>query len=381
MANYKTLQDAINAGTSNMTTIFSGTRYDGGWGTIQTEIDWFKFNGAVLSSIYIAGDSYLGFNGTGTNFYVNRRDGSVWEFYKETGYISTTKFLKVRWVGHAYWNSSYNPSAADRIEWDLFFFDTGQMFLRFYKVPTRYFTNTNGINADTNVTFSTSSGTACEKTFTPSNAAEGKGWSISDGRPTITTYKTSGNVIFTLNNYAVGGDDSLHWTGDTPTGTSLKLYTKVDNGAYTEIASSGGRIQGLPSSGTCTLYIKAELATTDEYKTPKLTSITLKANDDKKIIVLSFANPNLSPAIGPITVSYDGLGGLQGIGGPSEAFTGDFTPHGLTWKGNQNEEEHIAFNMAASSVLTQITYNDTLEDEHIEMTLSAVATLTDIHDL
>lgn len=194
------------------------------------------------------------------------------------------------------------------------------------------------------------------------------------------SYKTSGNVVFTLNNYAVGGDDALHWTGDTPTGTSLKLYTKVDNGNYTEIATSGGRIQGLPSSGTCTLHIKAELATTDVYSTPKLSSITIKANADKKVLTLSFANPNLSPAIGPVSVAYDGLGGLQGLGGPSEAFDGDFTT-GLTWKGNQNDEEHIAFSMDATAVLTQITYSDTMEKEHIEMTLSAVATLTDIHDL
>lgn len=381
MANYKTLQAAINAGTSNMTTIFSGTKYDGGWGTIQTNIDWFKFNGAVLSSIYIAGDSYLGFNGTGINFYVNRRDGSVWDFYKETGYISTTKFLKVRWVGHAYWNSSYNPNAADRIEWDLFFFDTGQMFLRFYKVPTSYFVNTNGINADTNVTFSTSSGTACEKTFTPSNVVEGKGWSISDGRPTITTYKTTGNVVFELQNYKAGGNDALYWTGDTPTGTSLKLYTKVNNGSYSEISASGGTIPNLPSDGTSTLYIKAELATTDDYKTPKLTSITVKSNNDKKVLTLSFANPNLSPAIGLVTVAYDGLGGLQGLGGPSEAFDGDFTPHGLTWKGNQMETEHVEMSMAANGALLEITYIDAKHEEHIEMSLSANSVLTDIHDL
>ena len=68
MSNYTTLQAAIDAGITNMTTVFSGSRIDGGWGTLQTGIDWFKFNGAVLSSIYVHGNSFLGFNSQSDNF-------------------------------------------------------------------------------------------------------------------------------------------------------------------------------------------------------------------------------------------------------------------------------------------------------------------------
>lgn len=100
-----------------------------------------------------------------------------------------------------------------------------------------------------------------------------------------------------------------------------------------------------------------------------------------KMLILTLNVPNISSAIGAVTVSYDGLGGLKGVGGPSVAFDGIFTPSGLTWKGNQNDVEHIELGMTASAVLTVITYYDTKETEHIELGIAATATLTDIHDL
>lgn len=379
MANYATLQAAIDAGTSNMTVLRNNSKNDDGTTTYATGIDWFKFNNVLVNNLYSSGNSWLGFGASAEQLKVNRRDCAVWYEYKETGMIGITKFFKFRWVGYSYYSqtgSNYSQG------FDVFLFDNGQIFLNFYQVPSSNRDGQNQLICGSQTLNYTISATPCEFTFTPSDPVNGTGWSVGSERPDVdVNFKPSGNVVFTLNNYGVGGDDSLHWTGDTPTGTSLKLYTKVDNGAYTEIASSGGRIQGLPSSGTCTLYIKAELATTDVHNTPKLTSITLKANDDKKVLTLSFANPNLSPAIGPVSVAYDGLGGLQGLGGPSEAFSGDFTPHGLTWKGNQMETEHIEMSMSVNGALLEITYINAKHEEHIEMTLSANSVLTDIHDL
>lgn len=381
MANYTRLQAAIDAGTTNMTTVFSGSRIDGGYGTIQTGIDWFKFNGATLESVYIHGNSFLGFNGTSDNFYVNERDASVWEFYTETGTIGHCKFYKMRWVGHAYWSSSYSPTAADRLEWDLFLFDTGQMFLNYYKVPTSYFTNTNGIRADSNVTFSTSSGTACEFTFTPSDTSTGRGWSVGTDRPAVEIYKNAGNAILTLSNYVAGGGDSLFWIADVPEDTSLNLYTKVNSGSWKQVRSNGGVIADLPS-GACTLQIKAEMATTDNTVTPKLTGLSIRNSADKKILILTPTMPSdLRGNVGNMSVSYDGLGGLRGVGGPSSAFVGTFTPASMTWRPNPNEEEHIEVSASANVVLTAITYANTQETEHVEVSVAATVTLTDVHDL
>ena len=82
-----------------------------------------------------------------------------------------------------------------------------------------------------------------------------------------------------------------------------------------------------------------------------------------------------------MTVSYDGLGGLQGTGGPTSEFTGTFTPTGLTWKGNQNDAEHIEVEVDANVTLTEITYSSVQETEHVEVNAGVTVILTDIHDI
>lgn len=195
----------------------------------------------------------------------------------------------------------------------------------------------------------------------------------------IKTYKSSGTAVYTIEDYEKGGNDRLVWNSQIPTGTSVTMYTKVNNGSWRQI-SYGGAIQGLPN-GTCTLYVKAELATTNNLVTPTLTKILVKSDVDLKTLTLTSAIPNFSSAIGNMTVSYDGLGGLKGVGGPSPSFTGRFTPRGLTWKGHQNDEEHIEMNTSVNINLMRVTYNDTQESEHMEMSVSATIVLTNIHDL
>ena len=125
---------------------------------------------------------------------------------------------------------------------------------------------------------------------------------------------------------------------------------------------------------------------------------------------LTVTKPSLSSAIGNVTVSYDGLGGLKGLGGPAAAFTGQFAISGTTWKGHQNDIEHIEFSdisanitltalgyydtkssdehiefsdISANIILTPLGYWDTkTSDEHIEFSdISATIVLTDIHDI
>lgn len=107
-----------------------------------------------------------------------------------------------------------------------------------------------------------------------------------------------------------------------------------------------------------------------------------KVDDDK--LELTINKPNFSSVIGDITVNYDGLGGLRGVGGPVHSFSEDFTPDNLTWKGHQNDAEHIKLaGISASVTLTDVTYYDVQGDgEHIEFNgISASVTLTDVHDL
>ena len=381
MADYATLQGAIDAGITNMTVLRNHTKNDDSTVAYSTDIDWFKFNNVVVSTLYSSGNSWIGFGVSSEQLKVNRRDCAVWDEYKETGTIGSCKFFKFTWKGTSNYSSSYEHTDSYQQYYDVFLLDTGQIFLRFFKVPTSNCDGTKLLTCgSTSVSYSVSAGVPCEYTFTPSDATAGTGWSVSTDRPDISSsYKSSGNAIFTVSNFKKGGNDRIAWVATTPTGTSLRIYTKVNNGSYIA-ATNGGLIPGLPD-GTCTLYVKAELATTDNTVTPTLSNIFLKSDADNKVLVLTTAIPNFSSVIGNMSVSYDGLGGLQGDGGPSTSFTGSFTPSGLTWKGHQNKEEHITVSMSASAQLTAITFHDVQEQEHVNISITAHSQLTDIHDI
>lgn len=131
---------------------------------------------------------------------------------------------------------------------------------------------------------------------------------------------------------------------------------------------------------------------------------------DNKTLLLTVTKPSLSNAIGNVTITYDGLGGLRGLGGPSAAFTGTFAITGVTWKGNQNDVEHIQFkhleatvtlyeirNLNVKNADEHITFKEIhtnvnvislqyldakASDEHIRFKeLHTTVTLTDIHDI
>ena len=378
MADYITLQDAIDAGITNMTVLRNNSGNDDGTSTYATGIDWFKFNNVTVSNIYSSGNSWIGLGASSEQLKVNRQDCKVWYEYKETGTIGITRFFKFRWVGYSYYSQT---GSAYLQGFDVFLLETGQIFLNFYQVPTSNYSGTNSLVANSTVTFSITAGTPCEYTFTPSDATTGTGFTVSTERPDIDVgYKSSGTAVFTLN-YTVSGNDTLIWTATVPEDTSIVMATSVNGGSYTNITNNSV-ISGLPSVGTsCTLRVRATLSTSDTAKTPMLNQVRIASDADKQILVLGLAVPNISSAIGDVGIAYDGLAGLRGRGGPVAAFDEDYTPTGLTWKGHQNEEEHIEMSMSANVNLRQVTYYNTQETEHIEMSMSATVTLTHINDL
>lgn len=382
MANYATIQAAIDAGTTNMTVLRNHSRNDDGTTTYATGIDWFKFNNVVVSNIYSSGNSWLGFGTSAEQLRVNRRDCAVWDEFSETGTIGHCRFYKFTWKGTSAYSSSYESVDSYQQYFDVFLFDTGQILLRFFKVPTSSFDGTKQLVCGSEtVNYSVTAGTPVGYTFTPSDASAGTGWSVGTDRPVTGYFKTSGNAILTLSNYVAGGGDSLFWIADVPENTSLNLYTKVNSGSWKQVRSNGGVIADLPSSA-CTLQIKVEMTTTDNTATPRLTGLSIRSSADKKILILTPTMPSdLKGAVGNISVSYDGLGGLAGTGGPSAAFVGTFVPSGMTYRPNPYVEEHIEVSASANVVLTAITYADTQETEHIEVSVAATVTLTDIHDL
>ena len=150
MANYNSLEDMLNT-TENMECLVNNTRHDDD--TIQfVGVDWFKFNGSLISNIFVSGNSFIGLGANAEHLLVCRRDGALYNFYREEGSLfGTIRFLKLRWEGY----SQYNNTSEDvRLVYEWFFFDTGDMFLNMIKAPNAAgYLGTSRINGGMNQDF------------------------------------------------------------------------------------------------------------------------------------------------------------------------------------------------------------------------------------
>lgn len=388
MANYASLTAALAAGVDNMTVLRNNTKNDDGTTQYNTGIDWFYFNGVQVTNLYSSGNSWLGFGVISEQLKVNRVDAAVYYEYMETGTISGKKFLKFTWKGY----SRYNQTSASYQQcWDVFLFDTGQIYLNFWQVPTSYATGTNSLVCGSQtVTYAVTAGTPCEYTFTPENVAEGKSWSVTSGQPTFAEYVPSGYAEYAITAIRALSEVSsavLSWTEDGTEDTSVTVLAKLDAGAYAPVTSGAQLPVTWPSdlSGS-TLYIKIQMSTSDTATSPVLSGMTLEAFDagSSLNLLLLFAPGTVGSfrnAAGNIALTYDGAGGLEGEGGPVEDFEETFAPIGLVPKPNQNDAEHIELGLTAVGTLTRIYYTDAQEREHISLAVSASGVLTHVDNL
>ena len=99
-----------------------------------TGVDWFRFNGNVANNIYVSGNHWIGFGSNSEQLKVCRRDGKVYYEYKQEGVLNNgTRFLKLRWEGYTQYNST---DVSRRLIFELFLFDTNDMFLNVVQTPT-----------------------------------------------------------------------------------------------------------------------------------------------------------------------------------------------------------------------------------------------------
>ena len=150
MANYNSLDAMLNT-TENMECLVNNTRHDDD--TMQlVGVDWFKFNGSLISNVFVNGNSFIGLGANAEHLLVCRRDAAMYSFYREEGEIyGTYKFLKLRWEGYAQYN---NTSEDVRLYYEWFFFDTGDMLLNIIKAPNvAGYLGSNRINGGMNCDF------------------------------------------------------------------------------------------------------------------------------------------------------------------------------------------------------------------------------------
>lgn len=112
--------------------------------------------------------------------------------------------------------------------------------------------------------------------------------------------------------------------------------------------------------------------------------VTAHPDVPNAILISLDAKQRLDECLGPVVLSYDGAGSLNGNGRPVEAFEAEFVPQGLAYKGDQNGEEHMAITAVhAIGKLTKLQYRDfSGGEEHIAITgITATGTLTHVDDI
>ena len=131
MANYNSLEEMLGE-RDNMECLVANTRHDDD--VIQVQgVDWFKFNGSLISNMFVSGNSFIGLGSNAEHLLVCRRDAAMYSLYREEGALfGIYKFLKIRWEGYAQYN---NTSEDVRLCYEWFFFDTGDMLLNIIKAP------------------------------------------------------------------------------------------------------------------------------------------------------------------------------------------------------------------------------------------------------
>jgi hypothetical protein len=160
--NYNSVEEILNAGTTNMTILRNNVKQDDGTDSI-TGATWLTYNGSVVNTIYASGNSFLGFGSSTEHLKVNRRDGAMWYLYREEGTLyNYYKFIKIRWEGYTAYNQT---SSSYKLIYDVILWDTGDISLHMVNMPTMYANGTYSLVTSQNTYTYTISSSSPDVTF------------------------------------------------------------------------------------------------------------------------------------------------------------------------------------------------------------------------
>lgn len=151
--NYNSVADIFAAGTANMTVIWNNIKQDDGVNSV-TGVDWFNFKGVTASTIYVSGNSFMGFGANSEQLKVNRRDTAMWYLYREEGTLyNYYRFLKLRWRGYSHYSAT---DAASLLEYDVILWENGDISLHMVSIPTSNNSGTYSLVANSTYTYTVS---------------------------------------------------------------------------------------------------------------------------------------------------------------------------------------------------------------------------------
>jgi hypothetical protein len=357
-----------------MTILRNNTGQDDGVDTVSG-VDWFIFNGIVASSLYVSGNSFIGFGSNSEHLKVCRRDTKMWYLYRQEGFIGVTKFLKIRWEGFAHYSQTASSYA---LAWELFMFDDGGLFLNLVRVPSvsGYLGTSTLTCGSKTYAYTVELATPVSYSFLPQD--DGSFALSSEEYPVLTDRVPYGECEFVVDAIrAIRSVKSsyISWSETVPEGTSLSVYAALQDGAYVECRRNSA-IPCLAVGDDLSdkvLRIKLTMATDDVYLSPTLEDLRIQLFDssDVNVLVLTFDPGNrnsIQNTVGDITVAYDGTGTLMGEGGPVLAFEHNFVPEGLVPKNNPHNPEHLELvDIPTITRLSRVYYTNTNNNEHVEL--------------
>lgn len=156
MLDYGTIEDIFSS-TANMTILRNNSLQDDGTDTV-TGVDWFQYNGKTASTLYVSGNSWIGFGENAEHLRIVRRDTDLMTLRREEGTLwGIYRFLRIRWEGFSVHGNRIEDT---RMNWDCLLFDTGDICVRFEVIPTNssYLAESNIITGNGTIAFTPLSG-------------------------------------------------------------------------------------------------------------------------------------------------------------------------------------------------------------------------------
>lgn len=125
--------DSLLNTTAGMTAIVNNTKHDDDVVSV-TGVDWFTYAGKTASTIYVSGNSFLGFGQNTPHLKIWNRDGAIYYVYRQEGALTSGKrFLKIRVEGYVYYSST---SSSYALKYEVFLIEGQTLFINVVQRPT-----------------------------------------------------------------------------------------------------------------------------------------------------------------------------------------------------------------------------------------------------
>lgn len=132
MFDYGRIEDLLKS-TEHMEILRNNSLQDDGTDTVEGAA-WFQYKGKVASTLYVSGNSWIGFGENVEQLKIVRRDTDLMTLRREEGTIwGTYRFLRIRWEGYSVHGKRNDET---KMVWDAILFDTGEICVYFDTIPT-----------------------------------------------------------------------------------------------------------------------------------------------------------------------------------------------------------------------------------------------------